>query len=90
MPLVGEGNAMPGVRSLNVDVAGRYDEYSDVGITRNPKIGIDWSPVEDMKLRASYGTSFRAPTIAQIYGNSTRCSCRIIPIQRSITPSARA
>jgi iron complex outermembrane receptor protein len=70
VPLVGEGNAMPGVRSLNLDVAGRYDEYSDVGITRNPKIGLDWSPIEELKLRASYGTSFRAPTIAQIYGNS--------------------
>jgi iron complex outermembrane receptor protein len=70
IPIVGEGNAVPGIHSLNLDVAGRYDEYSDVGITRNPKIGLDWSPVEDLKLRASYGTSFRAPTISQIYGNT--------------------
>jgi iron complex outermembrane receptor protein len=70
IPLVSDLNAMAGIRKLDIDIAGRYDHYSDVGGTSNPKIGVNWSPVDSLTLRGSYGTSFRAPTISQIYGNS--------------------
>ena len=69
-PLVSEANNVPGLRSLEFTVAGRYDDYSDVGDTTNPKVGMNWVPVDGLKLRASYGTSLRAPTFAEIYGNS--------------------
>ncbi len=70
LPFVGAGNAMPGIRRLEANVAYRYDNYDDVGSTTNPKIGLNWSPLEGLMLRGSYGTSFRAPLIAEIYGNS--------------------
>jgi iron complex outermembrane receptor protein len=70
VPIVGSNNAVPGVRTLALSLAGRYDEYSDVGDTTNPKIGLDWSPIDALTFRASYGESFRAPGIAQIYGNT--------------------
>lgn len=70
IPLVGDGNAMPLIQNLDLDLAYRYDEYSDVGNTSNPKIGVNWTVNDQIKVRASYGTSFRAPTILQIYGNS--------------------
>lgn len=59
-----------GLGKLDLSAALRHDKYSDVGTTTNPKFGINWTPVDGMKLRASYGTSFRAPTIPEIYGNS--------------------
>lgn len=61
IPIVGEMNAMPGIYRLELDVAGRIDKYSDVGTTQNPKIGLNWSPFEDLKIHGSFGTSFRAP-----------------------------
>ena len=70
VPVVGAGNAMAGIRRLEFNVAYRYDKYDDVGSTTNPKIGVNWSPVAGLTLRGSYGTSFRAPLIAEIYGNS--------------------
>lgn len=70
IPLFGAGNGIPGFRKLDVLLAVRSDDYSDVGKTTNPKFGINWSPVESLTLKASYGTSFRAPIIPQIYGNS--------------------
>jgi iron complex outermembrane receptor protein len=70
VPLVGPDNAIPGIRSLDVDLAGRYDNYSDVGETTNPKVGVNWSPVEGLLVHGSWGTSFRAPTLSQIYGNT--------------------
>jgi len=66
IPIVGEGNAMPGVQSLVLNIAGRIDDYSDVGRTENPKIGINWQPVSSLDIHASYGESFRAPSLSQL------------------------
>lgn len=71
VPIFGPGNSRPGFQSLELTAAIRHDSYSDAGKTTNPQFGIDWEPVDRLKLRASYGTSFRAPTIPEIYGNST-------------------
>jgi iron complex outermembrane receptor protein len=70
LPLVGSANALPGVRKLDLNVAGRHDKYSDVGSTNNPKVGVNWSPVENVMVHGSYGTSFRAPGLTQVKGFS--------------------
>lgn len=61
-PLVSEDNALPGVRRLDLSIAGRIERYSDFGTTQNPKIGLNWSPVEGLVVKSAYGTSFRAPS----------------------------
>lgn len=73
VPLFGAENARPGLRELTVDLAVRSDNYSDLtdGSTVNPKFGVDWAPLDNLKFRGTYGESFRAPTFAQIYGNSS-------------------
>lgn len=70
IPVFGPDNAIPGFERLEINAAVRHDKYSDVGGTTNPKFGVNWTPVSGIKLRGSYGTSFRAPTIPEIYGNS--------------------
>ncbi|MFB0872985.1 MULTISPECIES: TonB-dependent receptor [unclassified Sphingobium] len=70
VPIFGADNATGGFQRLELNAAVRHDKYSDVGTTTNPKFGINWQPFRALKLRASYGTSFRAPTIPEIYGNS--------------------
>lgn len=67
IPIVGPDNAMPGIERLEASLAGRIERYDDVGTTRNPKIGVLWSPVSDLTVRASYGTSFRAPALSEVY-----------------------
>ncbi len=69
-PLLGPENDIPGLYKLELNAAVRHDAYSDVGKTTNPKFGINWSPIREIRFRGSYGTSFRAPTIPEIYGNS--------------------
>jgi iron complex outermembrane receptor protein len=70
VPIFDSANAIPGFHELEINAAIRHDDYSDVGNTTNPKFGINWAPVDGLRLRGSYGTSFRAPTIPEIYGNS--------------------
>ncbi len=66
VPLVGEANALPLVQELSLSISGRYDNYSDFGETSNPKVGVNWTPVDGLGVRASYGQSFRAPGMRQI------------------------
>lgn len=72
LPVIGSGNALPFVKRLDVSVAARYSHYSDFGSTTNPKYGLNWVPFDSLKFRASYGTSFHAPQLADIYGIDTR------------------
>ncbi len=72
VPIFGTANAMSGFQKLEITGAVRYDRYSDVGKTTNPKFGANWSPIDGLTIRGSYGTSFRAPTLPQIYGNSNQ------------------
>lgn len=74
VPIVGQDNSMPGIESLSLSLAGRIEDYSDFGVTKNPKIGLAWAPTHGIRLRGSFGTSFRAPTLANIsdtFGNRT-------------------
>ncbi len=69
LPLLAD---LPLVRSLDLEFAVRYSHYSDFGNTTNPKVGIKWRPTEDLLLRASWGTGFRAPTFNEAYGGQSR------------------
>jgi outer membrane receptor protein involved in Fe transport len=62
-PLIGPENAIPGVRRLELSLAGRYDEYSNFGSSFDPRYGVMWEPAEGLRLRASYGTSYVAPRL---------------------------
>ena len=68
VPLVGEANHITGIQRLDLDIAGRYEDYSDVGSTTHPKIGVNWTPAEGWLVHGSYGTSFRAPLLSELVG----------------------
>jgi outer membrane receptor protein involved in Fe transport len=78
IPLTGPDNAMPGVQRLEITAAGRIERYDDFGTTTNPKVGILWSPVTGVRLRSSYGTSFRAPNLREV-NDTSRISATILP-----------
>lgn len=67
VPLIGPDNATPWAERLELTLAGRIEDYDDVGRTTNPKLGLLWAPHGDLRLRASYGTSFRAPNLTEVY-----------------------
>ena len=50
IPLVGAGNARPGIERLTLNAALRYDDYSDVGDTTNEKFGVTWKPTADSRI----------------------------------------
>ncbi len=56
---------------FNVQVAGRYENFSDFGDTFNGKIAARFEPVEGLALRGSVSTGFRAPGMAQQFFSTT-------------------
>jgi iron complex outermembrane receptor protein len=55
---------LPILDSLDVQLALRHEDY-DAFTTTDPKIGVNWRPLDNLAIRGTYGTAFRAPTIAQ-------------------------
>jgi iron complex outermembrane receptor protein len=56
---------------LSVEGAARYENYSDFGSTLDTKLALAYRPHEDVLLRASASTGFRAPSLSQAYYTST-------------------
>ncbi len=52
--------ALPLLPSLELSLAGRYDDYSHYGTTFNPKASIAFRPLDSLLLRSSAGTGFWA------------------------------
>jgi iron complex outermembrane recepter protein len=62
---------LPGAQSVNLDIAERFSHYSNFGNTNNSSFKLTWKPVDDLLVRASYGTGFRAPTVGDLYAGNT-------------------
>lgn len=91
IPLVGDDNALPLVKSLQLNIGARWEEYAmydafavelasdympdvqkvgDVSFSStSPRVGINWQLVDDFRIRASWGESFRAPSYVELLGN---------------------
>jgi iron complex outermembrane receptor protein len=59
--------AAPVLRSLELDVGVRYDNYQNTGTTTNPKFSFKWTPVRELLVRGSVGSGFRAPSLTNLY-----------------------
>jgi iron complex outermembrane receptor protein len=66
VPIIGDGNALPLMQELTLNLAGRYDKYSDFGSTKNPKVAVNWTVKDGIKLRGNWAKSFVAPAFTSI------------------------
>lgn len=67
VPLVSPDMGVPFVRSLDLQLAGRYENYSVFGSTAKPKIALSWYPFEFLQFRTAWSQGFRAPSLPQQY-----------------------
>jgi len=64
IPLVGAGNARPGLRELRISLAARHETYNTWGSSPLlPRFGMDWRPVAALTFRTTWGRSFKAPPL---------------------------
>lgn len=55
-------------KALTVNGAVRYSDYDLFGADWNYKLGLDWEVVEGLRLRTTYGTGFRIPSVPELFG----------------------
>lgn len=67
IPVVGASQAVPFVKSLNISAAVRYERYPGIANVATPKLGLIYAPDDDFDIKASWGKSFRAPTLYEQY-----------------------
>lgn len=66
IPVIGDGQALPLVQALEVNLSGRYTDTSDFGESFDPKVGVFWRLNDDFSLRTTWGEAFRAPELPQL------------------------
>ncbi len=57
--------------NLQIEGAGRYENFSDFGQTTNFKLALSYKLSPDLLLRTSASTGFRAPSLSQSYYSQT-------------------
>ena len=66
VPVISPEQNIPFVRSFELQLAGRFEDYSDFGNVAKPKIAAAWDIVEGLRLRGSWSQGFRAPNLEQV------------------------
>ncbi|WP_158608466.1 TonB-dependent receptor domain-containing protein [Stagnimonas aquatica] len=76
-------------KELSVDLGYRFSSYSSIDSTNAYKVGLNYAPVDDIKLRGSYNRAVRAPNIGelasplnvQLDGSTDPCAGLLTPDQ---------
>jgi outer membrane receptor protein involved in Fe transport len=58
---------MPFAKTLDVEGGYRYSNYTEGYSTSTFKFGLEWAPVSDVRLRASYNRAVRAPNLQELF-----------------------
>ena len=72
LPVVSPEMNIPLIYQLDMQLAGRYEHYSDFGSVAKPKVAVAWDVVPGVRVRGSYSEGFRAPNLEQT--NATQYS----------------
>jgi iron complex outermembrane receptor protein len=67
IPIFGEKWSWPGMRSLQVVLSERYDDYSTFNSAAKPQIAVLYKPFDDLTFRGTYSEAFVAPSLSQLF-----------------------
>jgi iron complex outermembrane recepter protein len=62
---------LPVLKNFDLNLAGRYDDYSGFGGTTNPKVSFKYQPFEQLLFRGAYSTGFKVPNFNQLFTGTT-------------------
>jgi outer membrane receptor protein involved in Fe transport len=65
-PVFTAQDAIPGLRTLELSAAGRYENYNSYGSATTPKYTIAWSPLNGIGFRGTWSRSIRPPTLVDL------------------------
>ncbi len=74
-----------GDQYLELQLAARYENFSDVGSALKPKVALFWDAAEWISMRASYAGGFRAPGLPQVTAEGVPRSNNLYDPVRDVT-----
>ena len=60
-------SGVTGAQELVFSAAARYSSYDTAGSDTTYRVGLNWQIVDQLRLRSSFGTSFRAPSLYESF-----------------------
>ena len=65
IPVISPAMNIPLIEKVDFQVAGRYENFSDVGGVGKPKIAFSWDVIDSLRFRGSWAQGFEAPNLIQ-------------------------
>ncbi len=73
VPLVGGDFTLPLINELTFEAAGRISDYGgNTGSVNAWNLGGVWAPIRDLRFRASYSRSVRAPNLSNLFATASQ------------------
>ncbi|MDP1619117.1 TonB-dependent siderophore receptor [Phenylobacterium sp.] len=66
VPVISPDMNIPLVRSVEMQLAGRFEDFSDAGSIAKPKVAVAWDVVDGLRFRGSWAQGFKAPNLEQV------------------------
>ena len=66
LPLAAPGLGLPLLERLTLSGALRYERWKGIDSVATPKLGLVYQPAADVTFRATWGKSFKAPTLLEV------------------------
>jgi outer membrane receptor protein involved in Fe transport len=67
VPLVQD---LPFAKDITAELAYRFSDYSNAGVTHTYKVSGDWTIVDGVRIRAGYNRAVRAPNVVELFAPS--------------------
>ena len=66
LPLIDD---LPGAQAVDLNAGYRYSSYNLGFKTNTFKLGLEWSPIQEVRLRGSFARAVRAPNVIELYSS---------------------
>jgi len=84
LPFVSPQDRIPGINLLQVSLAARFDDYSDLDGVLNPRFGAEWSPLAPLSIHGNWGRSFKAPNAPSLDQSGNVSFIALLPDPQSM------
>ncbi len=64
--------------NADITLAGRATDYSTSGLVKTWKVGLSWSPIDDLRFRFTRSRDIRAPSLQELYTGATQARGSVI------------
>jgi outer membrane receptor protein involved in Fe transport len=86
VPIIGDENALSFARRVELSLGGRHEDFSDVGSSSVPKVGLLWSINRDWNVRSSWTKSLKPPSLTDLVVSTSQS--QILPVTDPNSPAA--